>query len=158
MDQKIDKFPDRLRVVLEDKQRPTLAELSDTLRQTRGNFIGARLQQLIEQRYSDALNLAQSPCPHCGKACRKRREVTKKLHAMQRPCGVKRRWFDCASCGRGVVSPEKLPSFSKAIEHIQTMFGMHSGHIGISRMARCVDALAVRAKCPLAYYLRNTCD
>lgn len=103
MHRELDKFLDQMTGVFEEERRQTLAELSDTLTQKRGDFLGACLQHLLEERYSDELNREESPCPYCGKLCRKRRDVTKKLQTMQGPCELKRPWFYCASCGRGFV-------------------------------------------------------
>jgi hypothetical protein len=103
MHRELDKFLDELTGVFEEDRRQTLAELSDTLTQKRGALLGACLQHLLEERYSDALNKEESPCPHCGKLCRKRRDVVKRLQTMQGPCELKRPWFYCVSCRRGFV-------------------------------------------------------
>ncbi len=81
----LDKFLDQLMGVFEEKERPTLSELSDMLTQTRQDFLGACLQHLIEEKYSDTLRLKESTCPHCGKVCRKKREIGKKVATMQGP-------------------------------------------------------------------------
>ena len=113
MHKELDKFLDQLTGVFEGERRETLAELSDMLTQKRGDFLGACLQHLLEERYSEALNKEESSCPHCGNPCRKRRDITKKLQTMQGPCQLKRPWFYCVSCGRGFVPVDTEAEISR---------------------------------------------
>jgi hypothetical protein len=103
MHQELDKFLDEVMGVFEDQRRPNLAELSDLLTKTMQDFLGSCLQHLIEEKYADELSLEESPCPHCGKVCRKRCEVSKKMETMQGPFELRRPWFYCNSCGRGFI-------------------------------------------------------
>jgi len=70
-----------------------MTELSDTLMEKEGDFLGARVQHLLKERYTDALNKEESPCPDWGKLYCKRRVVSKKLQTMQGPSELKGPWF-----------------------------------------------------------------
>jgi len=79
MHEELDKFLDKLMVVFENEQRPSVAALSDLMTKSRQGFLGSCLQHLIEERYSAELSTVQSSCPRCGKICTHRQVVRKKL-------------------------------------------------------------------------------
>lgn len=103
MHEELDKFLDQLMGVFEKESTPSLDELSDLVTRVRGGFLGSCLQHLIEEKYSAALKEETSPCPQCGKICKRRREVSKKLQTMQGPFEVHRPWFYCSACRKGFI-------------------------------------------------------
>jgi hypothetical protein len=90
-------------VVFETDQKPTVADLSDLMTESRQGFLGSCLQHLIEEKYSDSIDLEEGSCPCCGKTCTKRQVVRKKLDTMQGSCELRRTWFYCTTCERGVL-------------------------------------------------------
>jgi hypothetical protein len=86
MHEELDKFLDRLMVVFETDQKPTVADLSDLMTENRQDFLGSCLQHLIEEEYSDSIDLEEGSCPRCGKTCTNRQVVRKKLDTMQGSC------------------------------------------------------------------------
>jgi hypothetical protein len=93
MHEELDKFLDKLMVVFETDQKPTVADLSDLITESRQDFLGSCLQHLIEEKYSDSIDMEEGSCPRCGKTCTKRQVVRKKLDTMQGSCELRRTWF-----------------------------------------------------------------
>lgn len=96
----LDKWVDEL-LPLFDQEQPTLMDISQVFTKTRQKFLGACVQRLIEEKYSDLLSQEYSVCPTCGTLCKKRRNPTKKMVTMQGPSSLKRPWFYCHNCAEG---------------------------------------------------------
>ena len=113
MHRELDEFLDQIIGTLKDKSRPTLSDLSEMLMKTRRQFLGSCLEHMIEEKYSDTLKAEESPCPHCGKLCRKRREIKRRVETMQGPCELQRPWFYCTSCKRGFMPFDEAAGISR---------------------------------------------
>lgn len=113
MHEELDKFLDKLTVVFEEDRKPTVADLSDLMNEAKQEFLGSCLKHLIEEKYSDTVNLEESSCPLCGKICTTRREVRKKLETMQGPLELKRTWFYCTTCEQGFFPLDMVAEISR---------------------------------------------
>lgn len=113
MHEELDKFLDKLMVVFEEDQRPSLAELSDLMTRSRQEFLGSCLQHLIEERYSPELSTQESPCPRCGKICTRRQIVRRKLQTTQGPFELRRPWFYCPDCKKGFAPLDAAAEISR---------------------------------------------
>lgn len=96
-----DKWVDQLSCVFDEDRQPTLMEMRELFTETRQKFLGICLQRLIEHKYGDLLEQEQASCPKCGKLCKKRSDITKKMVTMQGSFQVNRPWFYCTDCSLG---------------------------------------------------------
>lgn len=113
MHEEFDKFLDKLMVVFQPDQKPTVADLSDLMTESRQDFLGACLQHLIEEKYPDAIDLEEGTCPRCGKTSTKRQLVRKKLDSMQGSCELRRTWFYCTTCEQGFAPLDAVAEISR---------------------------------------------
>lgn len=113
MHKELDKFLDKLTVVFEKDERPTVADLSDFMTECRQDFLGSCLQHLIEERYSAELSAESSPCPRCGETSTHRRVVRKKLETTQGPLELWRPWFYCTKCHQGFAPLDTTAEISR---------------------------------------------
>jgi hypothetical protein len=108
----VDKWVDEL-LPLFDEDNPTIMHISDVFTETRQGFLGACFQKLIEQKYADLMNQEFSPCPQCGKVCKKRRDHSKQMVTMQGPSSLKRPWFYCVDCSHGFYPLDEAIELSR---------------------------------------------
>lgn len=113
MHEELDEFLNKLTVVFDTDESPSVSELSDLMSTSRQDFLGSCLQHLIEEKYSEQMSLEECACPHCGKICSKRQEVDKKLETMQGPLELRRPWFYCTACKQGFVPLDAAAEISR---------------------------------------------
>jgi hypothetical protein len=102
MHEELDQWLDEsLLSVFEEDRQPTLMEMSDLFSQARQKFLGACLQRLIEQKYTELFKKEYSPCPQCDKVNKKRRNQSKEIVTMHGTCTIRRPWFYCVPCSVG---------------------------------------------------------
>jgi len=100
--EELDKFLDKLMVVFEEDQRPSVADLSNLMTKSRQEFLGSCLQHMIEQRYSAEPSAEESSCPRSDMICTHRQVVRKKLQTAQGPLELRRPGFyTCRVCKEG---------------------------------------------------------
>lgn len=113
MHKELDKFLDKLTVVFEKDERPTVADLSDFMTECGQGFLGSCLQHLIEERFSAELSVESSPCLRCGKTSTHRRVVHKKLETTQGPLELWRPWFYFTDCRQGFTPLDTAAEISR---------------------------------------------
>jgi hypothetical protein len=110
----VDKWVDQIVAeAFADGKQPTVTELSELFAKTKQRFLGACLQALIEQRYTDLLGQEYAPCPKCGKTRSKRRDSRKEMVTMQGPSQLRRPWFYCVPCSYGFSPMDEILQISR---------------------------------------------
>ena len=111
----VDKWVDQIIAeVFVDGREPTVMELSELFSKTKQKFFGACFQALIEQKYAGLLEQEYSPCPQCGKVCKKRGDsIKKEMVTMQGPSVLERPWFYCTYCSYGFIPLDKVLEISR---------------------------------------------
>jgi len=103
MYEQVDTMVDDLWDRLEESDKPTVMEMSKIVGELRRKLTGVCLQTLIEEKYTDELDLKYAACPECGKRCKTRRKHKKELSTMEGSFELIRSWFYCTGCCQGFI-------------------------------------------------------
>jgi hypothetical protein len=109
----VDKWVDELLVLFEEDREPTIEEISELLTVTRQKFMARFAEHIITQKYAELLAQEHCACPQCGKLCKARRQVRKKIDTMHGKSSLERPWFYCTHCDCGFSPLDSVLELSR---------------------------------------------
>lgn len=99
----VDQFLDRLEAGMDSspEERPSLFQLSETVRQERGALTGGLLQAYVSKTYGSYLMQQQAQCPGCSRWLSARPARPRTVETLVGPLTLERPYFYCEGCRQG---------------------------------------------------------